>query len=192
MAFQETTWLDYIPGARTAYNYLISKGAEFYLVGTQKIPTWERTLGFLSPRVQASNDTGLRAQLTSVTKGTIDLKGGWSSLETRVTDMLSRLRAVGLGDGEGLGIAVAIPVALAVSLITLVGGLYIFFGSAARNETAIRKLCTDSVARGIISERECAGLLREGTGDPLGLKNLALFGGFALAAILILRSRRAA
>jgi hypothetical protein len=180
MAFQETTWLDYIPGARTAYNYLVSKVVAFYLVGTQKIPAWERTTAVLAPKIQQSGDTTLKARLTAVTKQTVDLKGGWTSLETRVTDMISKLRAVGLGDGEGLGVAVAIPVALAVALITLVGGLYIFFGATSKNEAAVRDLVNHAVKAGIITTQEASRLLREG-GVGGGLSSLG--GGLGLLAI---------
>jgi len=180
MAFQETTWLDYIPGGRTAYNYLVSKAAEFYLVGTQKIPSWERITAVLTPRIQASGDTGLKANLTTVTKQTVDLKGGWMSLETRVTDMLSKLRAVGLGEGEGLGLPVLVPVALAVALIALVGGMYIFFGAASRNEASVRKLVNDAVARGVLTTQEASSLLRQGSAGS-GLASLG--GGLGLLAL---------
>lgn len=181
MAFQETTWLDRIPGARTAYNFLMSKAAEFYLIGTKKIPGWEAQLTRLQPRIEQKGDAALKKQLTDVTRRTVDLKSAWASLETRVTQMLDRLRGVGLGDGEGLGLPVAIPVALAVGLITLVGGLYIFFGSTARHEKSIRDLCNTAVAKGVLSIRECAGILREGGGDPLGLGKMS--GGLAIVAL---------
>ena len=181
MAFQETTWLDYIPGARTAYNYLVSKAAEFYLIGTSKIPAWERTTAVLMPRITASGDTSLKTKLQSVTTGTIDLKGAWTSLETRVTDMLAKLKSVGLGEGEGLGNPVMIPVALAVALVTLVGGLYIFFGSASRNEAKVRDLVNEAVAKGILTTQEAASLLREGsTGSGLA----SLGGGLGLVALV--------
>lgn len=181
MAFQETTWLDYIPGARTAYNYLVAKAAEFYLVGTQKIPTWERATAVLQPRITASNDTSLKTKLTNVTQRTIDLKGSWASLEARVTDMLNKLKQVGLGEGEGLGNPVMIPVALAVALITLVGGMYLFFGATSKNESAVRDLVNEAVAKGIITTQEATRLLREGgVGSGLG----SLGGGLGLVAIV--------
>lgn len=195
MAFQETTWLDRIPGARNAYNFIMSKAAEFYLIGTKKIPGWERQLSALQPRITQKGDADLKRKLSDVTKQTVDLKGAWQSLETRVTSMLDKLKAVGLGDGEGLGLPVAIPVALAVSLIALVGGLYIFFGSTARHETRIRNLCSEAVAKGVISTQECARLLREGGGDPLGLGKLGsglAVAGLAFAAFYFLPRRRSA
>lgn len=195
MAFQETTWLDRIPGARNAYNFIMSKAAEFYLIGTKKIPGWERQLTALQSRVEQRGDADLKRKLSDATRKTVDLKGAWQSLETRVTQMLDRLKAVGLGDGEGLGLPVAIPVALAVSLIALVGGLYIFFGSAARHETMIRNLCNEAVAKGVISTQECASILRAGGSDPLGLGKLGsglAVAGLAFAAFYFLPRKRSA
>ena len=181
MAFQETTWLDYIPGARTAYNYLVSKAAEFYLVGTQKIPTWERLTSVLQPRITASGDTSLKTKLSNVTQRTVDLKGSWASLETRVTDMLNKLKSVGLGEGEGLGNPVLIPVALAVALVTLVGGMYLFFGATSRNEAAVRSLVDEAVAKGVLTTQQAAALLRQGnTGSGLA----TLGGGLGIAALV--------
>lgn len=180
MALQNTTWLDYIPGARSAYNYLIAKGAEFYLVGTQKIPMWERLMGVLQPRVSSSGDTVLRAKLSAATQRTVDLKGSWASLETRVTDMLNKLRSLGLGEGEGLGAPVAIPIAIATGLVALVGGLYLFFGATSRNEAAVRDLVNEAVAKGILTTQEASRLLREG-GAGSGLASLG--GGLGLVAL---------
>lgn len=181
MAFQETTWLDYIPGGRSAYNYLVAKAAEFYLIGTQKIPMWERTLAVLQPRVTASMDMSLKTKLSGATTRTVDLKSGWASLETRVTDMLDKLKQLGLGDGEGLGNPVMIPVALVTALIALVGGMYLFFGSASRNEAAVRDLVNEAVAKGVLTTNEAARLLREG-GTGSGLASLG--GGLGLVAIV--------
>lgn len=194
MAFQNTTWLDYIPGARSAYNYLVTKAAEFYLVGTQKIPTWERALGVLQPRVSGSNDTSLKTKLSQVTQRTVDLKGSWASLEARVTKALNDLKALGLGDGEGLGAPVMIPVALAVGLVGLVGGMYIFFSASSRNESSVRDLINEAVSKGLLTTQEAARLLREGN-DGFGLG--ALGGGLGLlalaaAAIYFIPRRRSA
>lgn len=195
MAFQETSWLDYIPGARQAYNFLVSKAAEFYLIGTQKIPSWERITAALTPAIERSGDTSLKSKLTSVTTKTIDLKGAWTSLETRVTQMLNQLRSIGLGEGEGLGVPVLVPVALAVALVALVGALYLFFGQASRNEAAVRDLVQEAAAKGVITTEQAARLLREPSGFAAGVGRLGtglIVLGLAAAAIWFLPRRRSA
>lgn len=169
------SWLDLVPGARSAYNYVVEKLSEFHLVGLQKLPGYEALLTTIGPRVRGTNDPVLNNLLTTAEQQTNALRAKWSELEPKVRGAVAQFQSAGLG-----ALPLAALLAIAATLAAIATGMYFFFSADAQNEDTIRQLVERSVIAGLISESDAARILRQGSGGGLG----ALGGGLTTIALV--------
>lgn len=182
---EASTWLDSIPGARTAYDFVVEQVSRFNLIGLQDIPGYEALLSTLGPRVLSSQDTELQRLYSVASQRTGTLKSGWRTLDEKIKSVLAQLRSVGLG-----AVPFAVIASIAAALIAVAGGLYIFFGSAEQNADAIRDLVTRAVANGLISEADAIRILQQGGGGGLGNIGLLGVGLLAVAGVMVFKEVR--
>lgn len=182
-----TSWLDYVPGARTAYNYIVEKISEFNLIGLKQIPNVQSFLTMIAPRVQSSGDSNLIAQLGLVRDETNNLQRNWSSVDEKIRSFGSQTKAAGLGI-----VPVATIIAVATLAITVAGAMYLFFKRAENHEAMVADFVQDSVNRGLISAEEAARILKGDGGGLFGNlgSGLALVAIAAAAIYFIPRPRR--
>ena len=65
--------IDLFPGGRTAYNYVLGKLAEFYVIGRQRVPSW--TAG-----VARIDGEAKKRGLTTLSEQSADVKADVASL----------------------------------------------------------------------------------------------------------------
>lgn len=179
------SWLDYVPGAREAYNYVVGKLAEFHVVGLQKLPGYERLLSAIGSRVRSSGDPVLNALYDDAQTATGVVRQKFNELEPRIRSLVSQFSSSGLGV-----LPLATLLAIAATIVAVAAAMYLFFGADAQNEDAVRKLVERAVATGVISEAEATRILRSGGSTfgslGTGLTTIAL----VAAAIYFLPRRR--
>lgn len=182
------SWLDMVPGARAAYNYVVGKLAEFHVIGLQRLPGYEKFLAAMGGRLQASSDPALVNLYTQAVTQTGQLRAKFAELEPQVRALAAKLSGGGLG-----AVPLAVLLTVAAGLVTLAAGMYVFFGADAQNEDTVRQLVDRAVANGVMTAADATRLLRSGGGSGLGslgtgLTTLALV---AAAVYFLPRSRRA-
>lgn len=181
------SWLDAVPGARTAYNFIVGKLSEFHVIGLNKLPGYEALLNGIQTRVLGSGDPALQRLYDQVRQDTQAMRAKWNELEPKVRDVASKLTQSGLGV-----LPLATLLTLAGTMVVVASGMYLFFNADARNEDAIRELVDRATAQGIISTDEATRLLRSGSsgGGLASLGNGLALVALAAAAIYFLPRRR--
>jgi len=180
------SWLDAVPGARTAYNFIVAKLSEFHVIGLNKLPGYEALLNGIQTRVLGSGDPALQRLYDQARQDTQAMRAKWNELEPKVRDVASKLTQSGLGV-----LPLATLLALAGTMVLVASGMYLFFNADARNEDTIRELVDRATAQGIISTDEATRLLRSGSGSGLAsLGNGMVVVALVAAAIYFLPRRR--
>lgn len=155
----ETSWLDMVPGARAAYNYVVAKISEFNVIGLQKLPAQQSALNSLGPRIMDSRDTNLITMYKLATDETSQLKQNWLTVEEKLRSFLNQVKSAGLG---------VVPVALLVTLaglaIIVSGTMYLFFKRAENHDELVRDFANSALERGLLSPEEASRLVRGGGG----------------------------
>ncbi len=178
----DTSWLDMVPGARAAYNYVVAKVSEFNIIGLQKIPAQQSALNSLGPRVMDSRDTNLITMYKLASDETSQLKSNWLTVEEKLRSFLSQIKSSGLGV-----LPVAALIALAGLAIVVSGTMYLFFKRAENHDELVRDFANSALERGLISAEEANRLINGATpggwSDQFG--DIAKFGLLLIAAVYI-------
>lgn len=179
----DKSWLDLVPGARKAYEYIITQVVKLQHAGREKLPKWRQVLGELSGRVMGSGDAALIAAYRQAQELTLQQSARFEKLDGEITKMLAQAKAAGLGVGP-----IAVLVAIATTAVVTAAGMAVFFSSDAKNEDAIRQFVDRAVASGVLTAQQAATILRTGSlGSGLGSIGLGLA---LLAGVWFFSSRR--
>ena len=172
----ETSWLDMIPGARAAYNYIVTKVSEFNVIGLRKIPAQQSALNSLGPRIMDSRDTNLITMYKLASDETSQLKSNWLTVEEKLRSFLNQVKGAGLGV-----LPVAALLALAGLAIVVSGTMYLFFKRAENHDELVKDFANSALERGLINADEANRLINGGggmfAGLGQGLTTLALVAG---------------
>lgn len=177
------TWLDVVPGARAAWDYVVGKVSQFYVIGLQDVPAWERAVQAVAPL--ASGDSRLSAEVLVVQQKVRDSKALFESLRGK----LAGLQAEVSGPG-GLGVWQLV----AGLVITVAAGMLLFFRNAENTRADLQELLDGLVASGKLSASQAVELFRS---DPnsLGARaqdtviKLAVIGGLGYVVLKAMQRR---
>lgn len=187
----ETSWLDMVPGARAAYNYVVAKISEFNVIGLSKLPAQQSALSALGSRVMDSKDTNLITMYKLASDETSQLKSNWLTVEEKLRNFLNQVKGAGLGV-----LPVAALIALAGLAIVVSGTMYLFFKRAENHDELVKDFANSALERGLIDADEANRLIHGGGGGLFaglgqGLTAIALVAA-AVYFLPMLTKRRAA
>lgn len=180
--------IDSIPGARAAYDYVLGKLAEFYVIGTQRVPSWRSGAQRIEQMAQQRGLTTLAAKAGDARVDVGGLSGSFQSLAARI----DQVRAMLYGpDGSTVRQASVLTGGQIVVLLSVAGLLLTFFVQSGRVESKVSTMVNQAVADGLLTPTQAAAILRGGglggALDRLGTTALVLG---ALAGLWFFTRRR--
>jgi hypothetical protein len=185
-----TSWLDIVPGARQAYDFIVRQVSRFNLSGLEDIPHYQQVLARIGPLVNQSNDATSRRMFDAAANDVMDLGDAWHAITDRLSSFMASLRSVGLGV-----VPVVVLAAIGGTAVTIASGMYLYFDAAKEREQQLADLVNREVALGHLSPAAAAEILAKGTrgmGDRLTdvLTTAVLVGGAVFALSTFLNRRR--
>jgi hypothetical protein len=198
-------WLNYVPGARAAYDYLATKMGTFFATG----PALRKQFAELQ-RVWGSMKTPLPGQITPAQQATLNAWGAlhnqliseiheWDALEPRarqVWDIISRLnKGEDVVIPPNLGVFPAIPVALLIQAATALVGLKLLLDNynqrvqTRQTQQNLTTMLQSAVSSGLITPGEAGKIIAAGETDFWSqAKDLLIWGGAIVGGVIVLQS----
>lgn len=174
----DVSWLDYVPGARQAFDYITLQLSRLNVVGLQDVPRWrsiaDQTAGYVAGDAVLANlhrdvvsNTGALARAYSL------IKGQWDGVQME-------LNAWGLGS-----VPVSLLIKVGGAVVAISGAVYLFLRDADKQRQRVAVFVDAMVKAGKLTAEQGAKLLRDAPGVVSNLgdvftKVVLIGGGFYL------------